>query len=207
MPTSQSTSAEPPTFRLQTASVTPPTRHLPSKLVMKLLRDRAEIFADRDDGNVPLARWSLCNILSWGHNQAGVRLVVSSEQPCGVAKNAAPPQKAVIRLICTTYDFRTSQGAEIATCLKQNSSVLCDELRAAQALRKAEEHQKSKRAADAYLGDVAIVIPSVKTSQERENHKAEGLHSITTCNDEATQQLLVKIVESHSCMSPMSPAA
>ena len=128
-PSSQPEQSE---FALQTVKVSPAAgrtaRTLPTKIAFKINQDRAELWPkgyDEDDDE-PIERWALCNIISWGHNAIGLRIMVL--------------RSSCSDRLRTTYDFKTTDGAVIVAILKRVTSGMASDLRNARA-KNAPHHQ------------------------------------------------------------------
>jgi len=166
------------TYILQTIgrgpSITgPPPRQpsigkLPKDVVLKVFTDCCELWlGGTEESKHPIDRWPMCNIVSWGNNTSAVRFVVLSDEL--VPADASDSPATIVRTRAT-YDFETTQGAQIAQCLKNITSPLAEELR---------KHMKHKTVAATHPeagkhGDLATTPPGkVKRAFESDSIQRE----------------------------------
>lgn len=102
---------------------------------LRICKDCCELWpVTATNSETPIERWSLCNIVSWGSNNRGIRFVVLSDQ--------IVPQKygsSKIVKMRFSYQFSTFHGAEIVACLKRLTGALASELQKAMETRTPQE--------------------------------------------------------------------
>ena len=91
---------------------------LPGSVTIKIYESHAELWStctfNTKNAEEPIERWALCNIASWGHTPKALRLAIVT----------ANGNRSV-------YDFKTNQGEQVTSALKEFSDAMVQTLRQA----------------------------------------------------------------------------
>ena len=159
------------TFRISPSGM---GRTLPKRVAIKLCEHCAELWALDFGTKRPCDIWSFCNIVSWGHNEHAVRLVVVGQQ---LVRHELVNRRYI-------YDFKSSEGAEIVASLKRITHEMTHVLRQA---------QKTRRGS---LGSFAPApTPALQVVQcEHQNTESSGVDASTGKISDSNDSIAARVL-------------